>query len=100
VVFIVSWILVFIFELVALFAVASSIIIARSLDECFVARANAKQRRGRAGRVAPGLAVHLVTRHRFDVRTLFALSGCIGEYFHVMNIIFMCLISKKWYVHY
>ena len=37
-----------------------------SLEDCFVSRANARQRRGRAGRVAPGVAVHLVSKHTHD----------------------------------
>ena len=37
-----------------------------SLEDCLVARANARQRRGRAGRVREGVAVHLFTRHRHD----------------------------------
>jgi HrpA-like RNA helicase len=37
-----------------------------SLEDCFVSRANARQRRGRAGRVAPGVAVHLFSRHTHD----------------------------------
>ena len=37
-----------------------------SLEGCLVSRANARQRRGRAGRVGPGVAVHLFTRHRHD----------------------------------
>jgi ATP-dependent RNA helicase DHX57 len=32
-----------------------------SLEECLVSKANAKQRAGRAGRVRPGLAIHLFT---------------------------------------
>jgi ATP-dependent RNA helicase DHX29 len=36
------------------------------LVECFVARSNAKQRRGRAGRVQNGMCWHLFTRHRHD----------------------------------
>ena len=36
------------------------------LIECFVAKSNAKQRRGRAGRVQNGLCWHLFTRHRHD----------------------------------
>lgn len=36
------------------------------LVECFVAKSNAKQRRGRAGRVQNGLCWHLFTRHRHD----------------------------------
>jgi HrpA-like RNA helicase len=37
-----------------------------SLEDCLVSRANARQRRGRAGRVREGVAVHLFTRHRHD----------------------------------
>jgi len=38
-----------------------------SLEDTVVSRANARQRSGRAGRVAPGVAVHLgLTRHRHD----------------------------------
>jgi HrpA-like RNA helicase len=37
-----------------------------SLDDCLVSRANARQRRGRAGRVREGVAVHLFTKHRHD----------------------------------
>lgn len=36
-----------------------------SLDLTWVSRANALQRKGRAGRVMPGICVHLYTRHRF-----------------------------------
>lgn len=36
------------------------------LVECFVARSNAKQRRGRAGRVQEGVCYHLFTRARHD----------------------------------
>lgn len=36
------------------------------LIQSFIARANAKQRRGRAGRVQQGLCFHLFTRHRFE----------------------------------
>lgn len=37
-----------------------------SLEDCLVARSNARQRRGRAGRVREGVAVHLFSRHRHD----------------------------------
>ncbi|XP_075976970.1 putative ATP-dependent RNA helicase DHX57 [Anticarsia gemmatalis] len=36
-----------------------------SLDLVWCSRANAKQRKGRAGRVMPGVCVHLFTSHRF-----------------------------------
>ena len=38
-----------------------------SLEDCLVSRANARQRRGRAGRVREGVAVHLYTKHRHDL---------------------------------
>lgn len=37
-----------------------------SLEDVFVSRASARQRRGRAGRVGPGTCVHLMTRYRHD----------------------------------
>ena len=38
----------------------------RYLEDCLVSRANVRQRRGRAGRVREGVAVHLFTKHRHD----------------------------------
>lgn len=39
-----------------------------SLEMCWVSRANAMQRKGRAGRVMPGVCIHLYTSHRCDIR--------------------------------
>jgi len=35
-----------------------------SLETCWISRANAMQRRGRAGRVMPGMCIYLYTSHR------------------------------------
>jgi HrpA-like RNA helicase len=37
-----------------------------TLEDCWVSRASAKQRRGRAGRVRPGIAYHLFSSHTHD----------------------------------
>lgn len=36
-----------------------------SLETCWISRANAVQRKGRSGRVMPGICIHLYTSHRF-----------------------------------
>lgn len=36
-----------------------------SLEMCWVSRANALQRKGRAGRVMPGVSIHLYTSHKY-----------------------------------
>lgn len=41
-----------------------------SLELVWVSRANAQQRKGRAGRVMSGVAIHLFTRHRFNCHLL------------------------------
>lgn len=43
------------------------------LRETFIARSNAQQRRGRAGRVQEGLAFHLFTKARHDIQVNFIL---------------------------
>ncbi|XP_065363146.1 putative ATP-dependent RNA helicase DHX57 [Calliphora vicina] len=41
-----------------------------SLELVYVSRANANQRKGRAGRVMPGVCIHLYTHHRFKYNFL------------------------------
>lgn len=41
-----------------------------SLDTAWVTKANALQRKGRAGRVTSGVCIHLYTRHRFEYNLL------------------------------
>lgn len=41
-----------------------------SLQTIWVSRANALQRKGRAGRVMPGVCIHLFTRHRYNYQFL------------------------------
>lgn len=41
-----------------------------SLDLVWISRANAKQRKGRAGRVMPGVCLHLFTSHRYNYHLL------------------------------
>ncbi|XP_015111044.1 putative ATP-dependent RNA helicase DHX57 isoform X2 [Diachasma alloeum] len=37
-----------------------------SLDTCWISRANAMQRKGRAGRVRPGVCIHMYTSHKLQ----------------------------------
>lgn len=37
-----------------------------SLEMVWVSQANSLQRKGRAGRVMPGVCLHLYTRHRYE----------------------------------
>jgi hypothetical protein len=41
-----------------------------SLQTVWVSRANVQQRKGRAGRVMPGVCIHLFTRHRYNYQFL------------------------------
>jgi len=40
------------------------------LETCWVTQANVTQRKGRAGRVMPGVCIHLYTSHRYNVPKL------------------------------
>lgn len=56
-------------SLIIIFLVVSSFDSNRnmeSLEMIWVSKANAQQRSGRAGRVMPGVCIHLFTGHRFE----------------------------------
>jgi hypothetical protein len=63
-----------------------------SIVEDWISRANAKQRRGRAGRVKPGLCFCLYTRHRFEnVMRPFQVTTSVSYIYVFPNVPLFCL---------
>lgn len=60
-----------------------------SMFEDWISQANAKQRRGRAGRVKPGVCFCLYTRHRFEsLMRLFQVFPTFRCYCRLLSIVF------------